>query len=245
MARKKKKKNQKQASSSKKQDSFNNPFGSLKLPEKAKPQEQKAKPVNPTPKPVPEPIDASSAPPGIDPMEAAFFLKSMGQVRKVKHDKPKVAGPTPMEVAQLEDNLAMAELESLIGNSQSWAIEVDDDQIYCARAPGVSREMTKRLQKGEIPPNKSIDLHGMTRQEAHQQVRRTLLAVRRDGHRCLKVVTGRGQNAPDGHGVLKEALPTWLTTAPLNAHVLAIVTAPGRLGGHGAYLILIRRPAQA
>jgi len=165
-------------------------------------------------------------------------------VRKVKHDKPKVAGPTPLEVAQLEDNLAMAELASLIGQDQSWAIEVDEDQVYTARAPGVSKEMTKRLQKGEIPPNKSIDLHGMTRQEAHQHVRRTLLAVRRDGHRCLKVVTGRGHNTPDGHGVLKEALPTWLTTAPLNAHVLALVTAPGRLGGQGAYLILLRRPAQ-
>ena len=66
-------------------------------------------------------------------MEAAFFLKSMGQVRKVKHDKPKVAGPTPLEVAQLEDNLAMAELASLIGQDQSWAIEVDEDQVYTDR----------------------------------------------------------------------------------------------------------------
>lgn len=244
MARKKKKKNQRQTSPAKKQDSFNNPFTSLKLQATPKPKEQKEKKVAPTPEPSLEHIDTSSAPPGIDPLEAAFFLNSMGQVRKVKHDKPKVAGPTPLEVAQLEENLAMAELDSLIGNSQSWAIDIDEDKIYTARAPGVSKEMAKSLQKGEIPPNKSIDLHGMTRQEAHQEVRRTLVSVRRDNHRCLKVVTGRGQNTPDGHGVLKEALPSWLTTAPLNAHVLAIVTAPGRLGGQGAYLILIRRPAK-
>jgi DNA-nicking Smr family endonuclease len=244
MARKKKKKNQKQTPPAQKQDSFSNPFATLKLTAKAKPKEQEAKKVTPTPEPSLEHIDTSSAPPGIDPLEAAFFLNSMGQVHKVKHDKPKVPGPTPLEVAQLEENLAMAELESLIGNSQSWTIDIDEDKIYTARAPGVSKQMTTSLQKGEIPPNKSIDLHGMTRQEAHQEVRRTLLSVRRDNHRCLKVVTGRGQNTPDGHGVLKEALPTWVTTAPLNAHVLALVTAPGRLGGHGAYLILIRRPVK-
>ena len=132
----------------------------------------------------------------------------MGNVDKIENTNPKVAGPTPMEVAQLEDHLAMAELESLIGKSQSWSTHTDDDHIYTARAPGVSLEMAKKLQKGEIPPNKSIDLHGMTRQEAHQFVRRTLLASRRDGHRCLHVVTGRGQSTFDGHGVLKEALPT-------------------------------------
>ncbi len=240
MARKKKKKNKGQSSAKPREDNFNNPFAGLKLPS------QKETPKTPAPKKTKvEPVVTvipEVTPPGIDPLEAALFLQSMGNVEKVKNPKPKVTGPTPLEVAELEDNLAMAELESLVGGTQSWTIEIDDDKIYKARAPGVSHEMVKKLQKGEIPPNKSIDLHGMTRQEGHQFVRRTLLAVRRDGHRCLHVVTGRGQGTFDGQGVLKEALPTWLTTAPLNAHVLALATAPGRLGGQGAYLILIRRP---
>tara|TARA_B100000405_G_scaffold277007_1_gene219119 strand:- start:111 stop:842 length:732 start_codon:yes stop_codon:yes gene_type:complete len=243
MARKKKKKQKGQGSSKPREENFNNPFAGLKLPSqkeaKAASEKKEKKPEPPAPT-IPE-----VTPPGIDPLEAALFLQSMGNVEKVKHTKPKVAGPTPLEVAELEDNLAMAELESLVGHSQSWTVEIDDDKIYKARAPGVSHEMVKKLQKGEIPPNKSIDLHGMTRQEAHQFVRRTLLAIRRDGHRCLHIVTGRGQGTFDGHGVLKEALPTWLTTAPLNAHVLAIATAPGRLGGQGAYLVLIRRPKKS
>ena len=223
-----------------KEENFNNPFSGLKLPSKSEPKKA-------APKKEPQAarrVEAIAEPtaPGIDPLEAALFLQSMGNVEKVKNNKPKVAGPTPLEVAGLEDDLAMAELESLIGKSQDWVIEIDDDKNYKARAPGVSLEMVKKLSKGEFAPNKSIDLHGMTRQEGHQFVRRTLLALRRDAHRCLHVVTGRGQGTLDGHGVLKEALPTWLTTAPLNAHVLALTTAPGRLGGQGAYLILIRRP---
>ena len=240
MARKKKKKKQSQAAAKPREDNFNNPFAGLKLPSEKTPVAQptpKKAPVEPVVKHIPE-----ATPPGIDPLEAALFLQSMGNVEKVKNTKPKVAGPTPMEVAALEDDLAMAELESLVGNRQSWTTEVDEDKIFKARAPGVSVEMVKKLHKGEIPPNKSIDLHGMTRQEAHQFVRRTLLAIRRDGHRCLHIITGRGQGTFDGHGVLKEALPSWLTSAPLNAHVLAVATAPGRLGGQGAYLILIRRP---
>ena len=242
MARKKKKKKQGKGTAKPREENFNNPFASLQLPSKSNPKTRTSK-SEAKPEPKPEAIDIpDNPPPGIDPLEAALFLQSMGNVDKIENTNPKVAGPTPMEVAQLEDHLAMAELESLIGKSQSWSTHTDDDHIYTARAPGVSLEMAKKLQKGEIPPNKSIDLHGMTRQEAHQFVRRTLLASRRDGHRCLHVVTGRGQSTFDGHGVLKEALPTWLTKPPLNTHVLALATAPGRLGGQGAYLILIRRP---
>ena len=141
MARKKKKKQKGQGSSKPREENFNNPFAGLKLPSQ---KEAKTTAVKKEKKPEPPaPTIPEVTPPGIDPLEAALFLQSMGNVEKVKHTKPKVAGPTPLEVAELEDNLAMAELESLVGHSQSWTIEIDDDKIYKARAPGVSHEMVR------------------------------------------------------------------------------------------------------
>lgn len=243
MARKKKKKPTK-AASKKPAALFNNPFGDLKLSTNS-PSEKKPKSVQPKPQKIPEssplPQSELAPPPGIDPMEAALFLSTIGSTSRMEQTKPKIPGPSPTEVAKLEDDLAFAELQSLIGKVSKWEFDIHEDGRYMARAPGVARQMARKLANGEIPPNKSIDLHGQTRQEAHPLIRKTLVAMRRSGNRCLHVVTGRGNGSVHGQGILKEALPHWLTTEPLNVHTLAVVTAPGHLGGLGAYLILLRR----
>ena len=80
MARKKKKKNKGQSPAKPREDSFNNPFANLKLPA------QKEAPKRPTPpRAKAEPVVTAIpevTPPGIDPLEAALFLQSMGMLKK-------------------------------------------------------------------------------------------------------------------------------------------------------------------
>ena len=64
---------------------------------------------------------------------------------------------------------------------------------------------------------------------------------RRGGEGCVLVVTGRGKRSPNGLSVLREALPRWLSRAPLNSHVLAFCTARRVDGGPGAFYVLLRR----
>ena len=95
-----------------------------------------------------------------------------------------------------------------------------------------------RLKAGRFPVEQRIDLHGFTEAEAREVVEEELLAAWRRGRRCALVIHGRGRGSAAGP-VLKEALPDWLVAAPLARRVVAFATAPDRLGGLGATLVLL------
>jgi DNA-nicking Smr family endonuclease len=58
------------------------------------------------------------------------------------------------------------------------------------------------------------------------------------GHRCIKIIHGRGLRSPKGP-VLKEALIKWLS-GRYRKHIIAFVTARQCDGGLGALYILLR-----
>jgi len=95
-----------------------------------------------------------------------------------------------------------------------------------------------RLKGGHYPVEHRIDLHGLTEAEAREVVEDELLAAWGRGRRCALVIHGRGRHSAAGP-VLKEALPDWLVADPLGRRVVAFATAPDRLGGLGATLVLL------
>jgi DNA-nicking Smr family endonuclease len=106
------------------------------------------------------------------------------------------------------------------------------------RADDVGRRTLAALRRGEYPVDESIDLHGL----AAAAARRALIrAVEADASaRCLRVVHGRGLHSED-RPIIKESLPDWLQQPPLAWRVMAFASAPGRQGGPGATLVLLRR----
>jgi DNA-nicking Smr family endonuclease len=109
-------------------------------------------------------------------------------------------------------------------------------------APGVNFALLDDLKRGRFAYQQCLDLHGMTRQAAHTEVARFISQSRcRDGATCVLVVTGRGKSSPGGTSVLRDALPRWLSRAPIRAHVLAFCTARAVDGGPGAFYVLLRR----
>lgn len=96
----------------------------------------------------------------------------------------------------------------------------------------------RRLKRGQIPIDATLDLHGMTREEAHALLLRRLPQWVKQGKRCACIITGKGRG---GEGVLKRDVPRWLGEAPLRAHIIALAAAPERMGGAGAMLVLLRR----
>jgi DNA-nicking Smr family endonuclease len=97
----------------------------------------------------------------------------------------------------------------------------------------------RRLRKGDIIPDRTIDLHGHTLAAAH-----TLLAdiIERDsGERVLLVVTGKGR--ADRPSRIRAELQYWLESSRLRSRIAALRPAHPRHGGGGAfYVILKRRP---
>ena len=106
-------------------------------------------------------------------------------------------------------------------------------------APGGEARWLTALRRGEPQPQRRLDLHGFTRDEARSQVRRFLRQAIDAGLECVMIVHGRGQRSEAGP-VLKRALPEWLAEPAHGASVRAFASAPLRLGGGGATLVLLR-----
>ncbi len=232
-----------QPSSPEQTKAFNNAFAGLSLNKK----EPKAKAPQPTrqkpaPPPEPEKHPAPKAESDIDPLEASIFLNAMGHVDRIEHEHRHAPEARALEVAGREDALALVELRALLEEEDTWRVEEDGDRVS-GRSSGVNDKLMGQLSRGEFPPGRKLDLHGLTKNEAYHELKRLIAGSRRDGLRAVLVVTGRGHHSPDGQSVLKQALPGWLTKPPISSHTLAFSTAPKHLGSTGAFIILLKRKA--
>lgn len=117
----------------------------------------------------------------------------------------------------------------------------DPDDRHRAAAEGVTDTQLIALSRGEPEPLERIDLHGTRREMAGRLLTKRLESARAEGLDCVIVIHGRGLRSATGESVLRDALPDWLTTGECARHVLAFAPAPGRLGGLGATLVLLRR----
>ena len=108
-------------------------------------------------------------------------------------------------------------------------------------APGVDRRTALRFQRGLMPIDAKLDLHGHTRESGRQALTGFLRAHRAAGRRCVLVVTGKGLKDDWSVGALRQALPGWLNAPDLRRLILAYCHAQPQHGGSGAVYILLKR----
>jgi DNA-nicking Smr family endonuclease len=206
-------------------EGFNTPFAGVTLPE-------------PPPEPEPPAPPARSS----EETDADAFAAAMAGVEPIDRGAGRVEPAKRTEAALPDDEQeALLELVNLVEGDGPFRF-VDAEEVHAGMAPGVSRELLDKLQRGAFSTRRHLDLHGLSRVEAKPRLIDFLVEARRDGERCVLVVTGRGRSSPDGISVLREILPRWLSRSPLRAHVLAFSTALQADGGPGAYYVLLRRP---
>lgn len=177
--------------------------------------------------------------------ESNEFLRAVSGVTPLgakKAPTPPRVEPEKRLVSQQpdEDALALAELQSFVDGDVPFRV-VESEEFYSGAAPGVNEMLIERLKEGTFAFRKHIDLHGFIREDAKDALIGFIAEARRDGERCVLVVTGRGRSSPGGISVIREALPRWLSRFPLRAHVLAYCTARSVDGGPGAFYVLLRR----
>jgi len=95
-----------------------------------------------------------------------------------------------------------------------------------------------KIAKGHLSIEARIDLHGMTQAEAHGTLLAFLHRAHASGLRHVLVITGKGRG---GDGVLRRAVPGWLSTAPFRGIVGAHAAAARQHGGEGALYVRLRR----
>ena len=132
------------------------------------------------------------------------------------------------ERAALQEALSdEVDLESLL---------LTDDGLSFHRE-GVGADVVLRLRRGHWAIQGELDLHGLRREEARDQLAEFLREAARRGWRCLRVVHGKGHGSPGREPVLKAKVQRWLGQ---KAQVLAFTQASAPMGGAGALIVLLR-----
>ena len=103
---------------------------------------------------------------------------------------------------------------------------------------GVDRTSARRMQRGQVPIEDRLDLHGLSQEQAQKKVKAFIGSAVQKNFRHVLIITGKGR---DGHGVLREKVPVWLKDAPLCYHLNAISYAQPKDGGKGALYIRLKR----
>lgn len=96
-----------------------------------------------------------------------------------------------------------------------------------------------------------LDLHGLTRHQAHAQLTRFLLSCQGRRRLWVLVITGKGRRNSDteelhetrSQGTLRVLVPQWLEEPALRSVVSAYTTAKPQDGGSGALYIRLKQLA--
>ena len=96
----------------------------------------------------------------------------------------------------------------------------------------------RRLSRERDPIEATIDLHGLGRFEAEDQLRAFLVGSQARGLRAVLVVTGQGRR---GGGVIRASIQEWLQSHALRGIVSGFASAHRRHGGDGAFYVTLRR----
>jgi DNA-nicking Smr family endonuclease len=141
--------------------------------------------------------------------------------------------PVPVQ-SLLDEHAALDESRNPAFDDEA-ALEIGEDVAYLRE--GVSRQVLRRLRRGHWVVQDHLDLHGLTRAEAHEAVREFLRAAVRHARRCVRIVHGKGLGSKNREPVLKGKVKVWLAR---REEVLAFCQAPPAQGGSGAVLVLLK-----
>jgi len=96
----------------------------------------------------------------------------------------------------------------------------------------------RQVRRGGIRVDYELDLHGLTKDEALENLGRFVTGAYNRGQKGVLVITGKGNNSP-GEPVLRSAVAAWLRDAG-KGMVIEFVQAPKEMGGGGAFVVFLR-----
>ena len=106
------------------------------------------------------------------------------------------------------------------------------------RGAPADRGREKKIRRGQTSIAATLDLHGHTQVTAAAALESFLSGQRRQGARCVLIITGKGKL---GEGILRRRFMDWITSKDAGALVSGYAQAHQRHGGSGAFYVFLRR----
>ena len=111
---------------------------------------------------------------------------------------------------------------------------------------GIEPKLNRKIRRGHLPIDATIDLHGLRQDEAHAALCRFIAARHARGDRTLLVITGKGLKKTgwgqiEQKGVLRAMLSMWLSEKTLAPLVAGWQEAAREHGGEGAFYVRLKR----
>jgi DNA-nicking Smr family endonuclease len=194
-------------------------------------------------RPAPQKPKPTGLPSGVDaPTDESEILRAAYDgVRPLGSGSTRIETPPPASRAVIsEEAEVLAELSDLVAGLRPFELTETDEYVEGFRL-GVDPRLVTRLRRGEFALQGHLDMHGMTRVDAHAALSKFIIESVRKGRRTVLVVHGRGRGSPGGTPVLKHATAHWLSHGTAGGYVLAFTTARPSDGGAGAMYVLLRR----
>jgi len=168
--------------------------------------------------------------------DEALFLNAFADVRPLH---PVQAAPHRVKAQAAKVQKDDEEMRVFLQAIESLRMDVrfsDELPEQEARLAPVNR--LRQLRRGGIRIDLQLDLHGLTRDEAIENLDRFVKGAYNRGQKGVLVITGKGNNSP-GEPVLKLAVAGWLKESG-KAMVSEFVAAPRDLGGAGAFVVFLK-----
>ena len=164
------------------------------------------------------------------------FADLLGEVKVYSSDRVHPAKPKPRPVpqqSQLDNRKVMQELSV----SPTEHEEMQPGDILSFVQPGVQKQVFRKLKRGQYRIEAELDLHGMTKAQAQEELIGFIEQVRLEGLRCVRIIHGKGYGSSNKGPVIKPLVNRWLQR---RSEVLAFCSARPVDGGTGAVYVLLK-----
>jgi len=104
---------------------------------------------------------------------------------------------------------------------------------------GIKNQTLKKLKRGKIKPQRSLDLHGHNQQQAQNLLDLFIRQCLTDNITCIRIIHGKGLNSPQHKSVLKSVVNHWLKQS---SEVLAFSSPESHSSHFGSLHVLLKNP---
>lgn len=168
---------------------------------------------------------------------ALLALALQGTRTLDKPDRAMLERPAPLPEPRQREQDEQAALQETLNAPVSLEDRLETGEEAAFIRPGIPRRVLTDLRRGRWVRQAELDLHGLNRDEARSALVAFLNHCLLRGHRCVRIIHGKGLGSPGRQSILKQLSRGWLSQRD---EILAFCQASPHQGGGGALMVLIR-----